>query len=237
MTHEMTRALTGRVVVVTGGFGAVGRALGAELLAAGARVALLDRSGAPATLADSDSTLLLGDVDLGMAGAPHAAMARVAERWQGIDALINVAGGFAWEPIAGGSLDTWDRMYAVNLRSAVAACQAALPHLLQRGAGRIVNVGAMSALKAGAGVGAYTAAKAGVMRLTEALAEELKDSRITVNSVLPAIVDTPANRADMPQADFSRWVSPAALARIVAFLLSDDAEPITGACLPVAGRA
>lgn len=232
----MARELAGRVVVVTGGFGAVGRALGAELRAGGARVALLDRSVAPDMGVDDD-TLLLGGVDLGAAGAAPAAAARVAERWGGIDALVNVAGAFAWEPIAGGSLDTWDRMYAVNLRSAVAACQAVLPHLLARGAGRIVNVGAMSALKAGAGVGAYTASKAGVMRLTESLADELKDRRITVNAVLPGIVDTAANRADMPDADVTRWVSPPALARIVAFLLSDDAEPLTGACLPVAGRA
>ena len=232
----MTRMLSGRVVVVTGGFGAVGRALGHELRAVGARVALLDRAAQPSDVVVDDGTLLLGGVDLGVAGAPRAALARVIERWGGIDALVNVAGAFAWEPIAEGSLDTWDRMYAVNLRSAVAASQAVLPHLLPRGAGRIVNVGAMSALKAGAGVGAYTASKAGVMRLTESLAEELKDKRITVNAVLPSIVDTPANRADMPDADFSRWVSPAALARIVAFLLSDDAEPLTGACLPVAGR-
>jgi NAD(P)-dependent dehydrogenase (short-subunit alcohol dehydrogenase family) len=233
----MAQMLAGRVVVVTGGFGAVGRALGAELRAGGAHVALLDRSAAPDTLAADADTLLLGGVDLGAAGAAQAAMARVVERWGGIDALVNVAGAFAWEPIADGSLDTWDRMYAVNLRSAVAACQATLPHLLRRGSGRIVNVGSMSALKAGAGVGAYTASKAGVMRLTESLAEELKDRRITVNAVLPSIVDTPANRVDMPDADFTRWVSPPALARVVTFLLSDDAEPLTGACLPVAGRA
>ena len=233
----MTRMLSGRVVVVTGGFGAVGRALGHELRAAGARVVLLDRAAEPADLGADEDILLLGGVDLGVAGAPRAALAHVAERWGGIDALVNVAGAFAWEPIADGSLDTWDRMYAVNLRSAVAATQAVLPHLLRRGAGRIVNVGAMSALRSGAGVGAYTASKAGVMRLTESLAEELKDKRITVNAVLPSIVDTSANRLDMPDADFSRWVSPAALARVVAFLLSDDAAPITGASLPVAGRA
>ncbi len=122
----------------------------------------------------------------------------------------------------------------MNLRSAVAASQALLPHL--DAGGRIVNIGALAALKAASGMGAYAASKAGVMRFTEALAEELKDRRITVNAVLPSIIDTPANRVDMPQADFDRWVTPQALSRVVAFLLSDDAAAITGACLPVVGR-
>src|ERR1700712_2134123 len=129
----MAGMLADRVVVVTGGFGAVGRALGSELRASGARVALLDRAAEPGSLVVDESTLLLAGVDLGAADAARSAMARVVERWGGIDALVNVAGAFAWEPVSEGSLDTWDRMYAANLRSAVAACQAALPHLLQRG--------------------------------------------------------------------------------------------------------
>ena len=122
----------------------------------------------------------------------------------------------------------------MNLRSAVAASQALLPHL--DAGGRIVNIGALAALKAARGMGAYAASKAGVMRFTEALAEELQDRRITVNAVLPSIIDTPASRADMPQADVDRWVTPQALGRVVAFLLSDDGATITGACLPVSGR-
>ncbi len=118
----------------------------------------------------------------------------------------------------------------------MAASKAALPHLLKHGNGRIVNVGAASALKAGAGVGAYTASKAGVMRMTEALAEELKDRGITVNAVLPSIIDTPPNRADMPKADFDRWVKPEQLADVIVFLLSDRASAITGALIPVVGR-
>src|SRR5690606_37346969 len=104
------------------------------------------------------------------------------------------AGGFAWEKVEGGSLDTWDKLYQMNLRTAVAATQAALPHLPD--GGRIINIGANGAVKAGAGMGAYAASKAGVMRLTEALAEELKPRGITVNALLPSIIDTPANRAD-----------------------------------------
>jgi NAD(P)-dependent dehydrogenase (short-subunit alcohol dehydrogenase family) len=127
-------------------------------------------------------------------------------------------------------------MFATNVRTALLASQAALPHLLARGRGRIVNVGANAAAHAGLGMGAYAASKSAVARLTEAMAEEFKDRGITVNAVLPSILDTPANRADMPKADPSRWVSPAALAQVIVFLLSDAAAPITGALIPVKGR-
>jgi NAD(P)-dependent dehydrogenase (short-subunit alcohol dehydrogenase family) len=230
----MALALQDRVFVITGGFGSLGRALAAVLGERGARVALLDRAPVPADLADTERRLALGQVDLAADGAAQIALAQIAQRWQRIDGLVNVAGGFAWQTLGEGSLETWDRLYAMNLRSAVAASQAVLPHL--GSGGRIVNVGAMGALKAAAGMGAYAASKAGVMRLTEALAEELKDRGVTVNAVLPSIIDTPANRADMPTAAFDRWVTPTALSRVVAFLLSDDAAAITGACIPVAGR-
>jgi NAD(P)-dependent dehydrogenase (short-subunit alcohol dehydrogenase family) len=230
----MSLALHDRVVVVTGGFGALGRALGSVLTEQGARVALIDRAQPTPRLASDERTLFVGGADLGDEDAARAAFAQVLQRWQRIDGLINVAGGFAWEAVVGGHLATWDRLYAMNLRSAVAASQAALPHM--KDGARIVNIGAMAAVKAAAGMGAYAASKAGVMRFTEALAEELKDRGITVNAVLPSIIDTPANRADMPKAEFERWVTPAALGRIVAFLLSDDAAAITGTCLPVAGR-
>jgi len=107
---------------------------------------------------------------------------------------------------------------------------------LQSGGGRIVNVGAMAAMKAAAGMGAYAASKAGVAQLTEALADELKDQRITVNAVLPSTLDTPKNRLDMPQADFTRWVTPAQAAEVIAFLVSDKASAVTGALIPLTGR-
>ncbi|MES2959663.1 MAG: SDR family NAD(P)-dependent oxidoreductase [Pseudomonadota bacterium] len=230
----MTLSLQDRVFVVTGGFGALGRALATVLEERGACVALLDRAPAAAGLAETPRRLLLAGVDLGAEGATQGALAQVDQRWQRIDGLVNVAGGFAWEALTDGALDTWDRQYAMNLRSAVAASQAALPHL--KAGGRIVNIAALAALKAAAGMGAYAASKAGVMRFTEALAEELKERDITVNAVLPSIIDTPANRADMPKADFARWVTPQALSHVVAFLLSDEAAAITGACVPVTGR-
>jgi NAD(P)-dependent dehydrogenase (short-subunit alcohol dehydrogenase family) len=126
-------------------------------------------------------------------------------------------------------------MYAINLKTAVCACKAALAHLPADG-GRIVNVGAAATAKAGTGMGAYAASKAGVAKLTEALAEELKDKGINVNAVLPTVIDTPANRADMPKADFTRWVDPRALADVIVFLSSHAARAITGASILVAGK-
>jgi NAD(P)-dependent dehydrogenase (short-subunit alcohol dehydrogenase family) len=230
----MDLPLAERVVVVTGGFGVLGRAVASVLLERGARVALLDRSAVTAGLEASDRLLLIGGLDAADTGAVQQALMQVLQHWQRLDGLVNVAGGFAWESVAGGGLATWDRLYTMNLRSAVAASQAVLAHL--QSGGRIVNIAAAAALKAASGMGAYAASKAGVMRFTEALAEELKDRGITVNAVLPSIIDTPANRADMPDADATRWVSPEALGRVIAFLLSDDAAAITGACLPVTGR-
>ncbi|MGH6992781.1 MAG: SDR family oxidoreductase, partial [Caulobacteraceae bacterium] len=151
----------------------------------------------------------------------------------GIDALINLAGGFLFEKIEGGTAESFERMYRINLATCANMCRAALPHLVRTG-GRIVNVGAGGAVKAGAGMAAYGAAKSGVHRLTEALAAELK-GKVAVNAVLPSIIDTPANRADMPRADFSRWVAPADLAKAIAFLASDEARAVTGALLAVDG--
>ncbi len=225
--------LATRRVLVTGGLGTLGRALGHLLAARGAQVVLLDR--APAEIVHG-MVGVLGGVDLADEAETQAALAEAGRLMGGLNALVNVAGGFRWEKLDGGSLATWDTMYAMNLRSAVAATRAALPMLRAGAPSAIVNVGALAAVKAGVGMAAYAASKAGVARLTEALAEELKDEAVRVNAVLPSILDTPANRADMPDADASRWVSTPQLAAVVAFLLSDDAAAVTGACIPVAGR-
>ncbi len=225
-----------KVVAVTGGFGALGSAVVAALRAQGARVAVIDRAQAPADAGDEADRLLLGGVDVGAPDAAEAVFARTVAHFGGLDALVNIAGTYRWEPVAEGDLSTWDLLYRINLGTAVAAIKAALPHLLARGAGRIVNIGALGALNAGAGNGPYAASKAGVHKLTEALAAELKDRGIQVNAVLPSIIDTPANRADMPNADFTRWVAPAAIADVIVFLLSPAARALTGALIPVAGR-
>jgi NAD(P)-dependent dehydrogenase (short-subunit alcohol dehydrogenase family) len=238
-THDLHH----RRIVVTGGFGALGRSVGTLLGGRGAKVLLLDRSAEAPGATWPDGVQALGGVDLADEAATRAAMDDAARRLGGLDGLVNVAGGFAWETLDGGSVATWSRMFDMNLRTAVLASQAALPHLLaaldasDAMPSAIVNVGALAAARPTAsGMGAYTASKAGVARLTEAMAEEFKLRGLRVNAVLPSILDTPANRADMPDAAFDRWVKPEALARVVAFLLSREAEAVTGALVPVAGR-
>jgi NAD(P)-dependent dehydrogenase (short-subunit alcohol dehydrogenase family) len=228
--------LSGKVVAVTGGFGSLGAAVAKTAMAAGAKVALIDRAENSKAPPDVSQALALGGVDLGSADSARQAIAQIIARFGRLDALVNVAGGFRWEKVEGAGIDTWDQLYQMNVRTAVNASQAALPHLLANANGRIVNVGALAATKAGAGMGAYAASKAGIAKLTEALAEELKDRAVTVNAVLPSIIDTPVNRADIPNADFSRWVKPEQIADLIVFLLSDRARAITGALIPIAGR-
>ena len=229
-------SLAGKRIAITGAFGSLGAAVVLAALEAGAQVAAIDRTDAPPAGMDLGDAKRFGGVDLSDTAQAKNAIDAAAKALGGLDALVNIAGTFRWETLADGTLDTWDLLYKVNLRSAVAASKAALPHLRKNGSGRIVNIGAGAAAKAGAGMGAYAASKAGVARLTEALAEELKDERITVNAVLPSIIDTPPNRADMPKADFDRWVKPGQLADVIVFLLSDRAAAVTGALLPVSGR-
>ena len=227
-------SLTGKRVAITGAFGSLGTAVAQAALAAGAKVAAIDRADAPGAGVDLGDAQRFGGVDLADDGVAKAVLAAAAEALGGLDALVNIAGTFRWETLADGNPGTWDFLYRINLRTAVAASKAALAHLPD--GGRIVNIGAASALKAGAGMGAYAASKSGVMRFTESLAEELKARGITVNALLPSIIDTPPNRQDMPKADFDKWVKPAQLADVIVFLLSDRASAITGALIPVVGR-
>ena len=231
--------LRGKVIAVTGGFGALGLAVANAAVNQGAHVALIDRAASPVPTelpAQLSAALLLGGVDLTEFDAAQRAIAAVAHRYGGLDALINIAGAFRWQTLADGDLSSWDLLYEINLKTAVVTSKSALPHMRKRGGGRIINIGAAAATKAAAGMGAYASAKAGVAKLTESLAEELKDEGINVNAVLPSIIDTPANRRDMPAADYSRWVTPEAVADVIIFLASNAARAITGALLPVVGR-
>ncbi|APR38879.1 SDR family NAD(P)-dependent oxidoreductase [Paraburkholderia sp. SOS3] len=229
--------LQGTIVAVTGAFGALGLVTARVLAQRGAQVALLGRGAAPATLPrELAHACVVDHVDLTDPQAAEVAVATIVGRFGALNALVNVAGGFRWETIAGGSADSWDQLFDSNVKTALNASKAALAQLTAGGAGRIVNLGALAALKAGTGMGAYTASKSAVMRLTEALADELKDKGVTVNAILPSIIDTPQNRADMPEADFARWVTPEQIAGVIAFLLSQDAQCVTGALIPVAGR-
>ena len=234
MAGSLQVNLSEKVIAVTGAFGALGAAVGTVLEGYGARVAHLDHAAAAA--GSPVGSLAFGGIDLADESAATTVMNRIVQATGQLDGLVNIAGGFRFETLDGGTLETWDAMYRMNLRTAVCCCKAALPHLLKRGSARIVNVGALGAVKAGAGMGAYAASKAGVAKLTEALAEELKDRGITVNAVLPSTMDTARNRIDMPNADFGRWVKPGAMGEVIAFLMSEAAGIVTGALIPVTGR-
>jgi NAD(P)-dependent dehydrogenase (short-subunit alcohol dehydrogenase family) len=225
--------MDGKIVVVTGASGALGKVVVAVALARGAKVAGIDH--AATTIKATTDRIEFGGVDLTDATEAKKAIDAAASHFGRLDALINIAGGFAFETTTEGDPKTWQRMYALNVLTALNASRSAIPHLAASGAGRIVNIGAMGAIQAGAGMGPYAASKAGVHRLTEALAAEWK-GKITVNAVLPSIIDTAANRASMPDADFAKWVRPEELADVILFLASDAASAVTGALLPVNGR-
>lgn len=224
-------SLQGKPCIVTGGFGALGSAVAEHLESLGCKIARIDRAYAP-----DGGGAAFGGVDLANADAAKHAIDDAARALGGLYALINIAGAFRWETVADGDIATWDFLYTANVKSAVCATKAALPHLAANGSGRVINIGAGAATKAAAGMGPYAASKAGVARFTEALAEEKKGQGITVNAILPSIIDTPANRADMPKADFAKWVKPEQIAALIAFLLSDEAAAITGALVPISGR-
>jgi 3-oxoacyl-[acyl-carrier protein] reductase len=223
----------GKVIVITGCSGALGKVVADAAIARGSKVAGIDRAavngGATADRIEFDG------VDLTDSEQALRAVDAAAAHFGRLDALVNIAGAFAFETIADGDSKTWQHLYAINVTTALNTSRAAIPHLVASGAGRIVNIGATGALQAGAGMGAYAASKAAVHRLTEALASELK-GKVTVNAVLPSTIDTPANRRDMPKADFATWVTAQELANVILFLASDAASGVTCALLPVRGR-
>ena len=228
-----------RVAVITGGFGALGQVVAAAAIEHGFNVAVLGHTAEPsADLAKrlGPNALFLGGVDLADEAAATKAVGEVMSRFGRIDALLNIAGGFRWIKIEDSRSADLEFLFRMNVQTTVNAVRAALPALKASPSARIVNVGALAAEKATAGMGPYSASKAAVLRLTEALAEELKDAGVTVNAVMPSIIDTAQNRADMPKADFSRWVAPTDLAEVMLFLASEKARAVTGALIAVRGR-
>lgn len=223
--------MAGHSVIITGGFGVLGSAVAAAFAATGDRVARVDFASSPSE--PLDGALDIGGVDLTEQAAAARVVTRVAEAFGSIDILINIAGGFVWQPLAEGGEDTWNRMFAMNAVTCVNMIRATLPQLTASKRAHIVNIGALGARDAAAGMGPYAASKGAVHRLTESLAEELKGQDITINAVLPSIIDTPANRRDMPQANFAEWVQPAAIADVILFLASPAARAISGALIPV----
>lgn len=232
----------GRVVIVTGAAGNLGRAVVQAFAAQGARLALVDLD--PKPLESVRQSLPAGcessafAADLMDPAAVERMAAGVAERFGRVDVLANIAGGFTMGPPLHETPDKdWDFMLNLNTRTVFNCCRAVVPRMLAAGAGRIVNVSARSATRGAGHMGPYCASKAAVITLTESLADELKDSGINVNCILPGTVDTPQNRAAMPDQDHGRWVPLDALADVVLFLASDAARAITGAAVPVYGRS
>lgn len=231
--------LSGRVAIVTGGAGALGGAVTSRLLGDGASVAIpleLASHGDPLRerLAPSARDRLFMDVvdatDLdAMTGFADAA----ARRHRRVDILVALVGGFAGGALIETDRATWDRMLAMNLTATFVAARAVVPHMVAAGRGRVVTIGSRAVVPPGPGFVAYTTAKAGVIAFTQALARELQPHGITVNSILPSTMDTPANRAAMPDSDRSGWVPVESVADVIAFLVSDRSAHVSGALLPV----
>ena len=230
--------MTDQVVLVTGAAGNVGRALAVLLAGQGVRVAALDRAGTALLdgVADPAPHLPLAGVDLLDPAACTAAIAQVIARYGRLDGVAHTVGGFAMAPLAESGAEFFDRMLRINLISTVNLYQAAVAAMRPAGRGSLVAIGALAGQKAPAGMAAYAAAKGAVLRLTESLADELKSTGIRVNAVLPSTIDTPQNRASMPDADPAPWVKPEEVAAAMAFLLSAAAAGVPGALLPVTGR-
>jgi NAD(P)-dependent dehydrogenase (short-subunit alcohol dehydrogenase family) len=220
---------TDKVVLVTGAAGALGRAVVEHFAADGARIAQLD-------VVEIDNGHFSATPDLTDAAACQSAVDAVRRELGTIDVLANIAGGFAMgETVAETSAETWDFLMGLNAQSVLNMARTVVPVMLEQGNGRIINIGAGAGQKGMARMGAYSASKSVVIRLTEAMADELKTEGINVNCILPSVIDTERNRADMPDADFSAWVTPVAMAKVVAFLASEAATPIHGAAIPVSG--
>ncbi|HEX5504054.1 MAG TPA: SDR family NAD(P)-dependent oxidoreductase [Thermomicrobiales bacterium] len=239
--------LAGKVIAVTGGTGALGGAVVGGLLDAGAGVAVV--GGQVEKVAALVADLAAGARAAGERVAGFAAdltdeeqvasaFAGAVGHFGGLDGLAALAGGYAGgTPVGETELATWRGQQDLNLTTAFLCCRAAVPHLAARGGGAIVTVGSRPALHGAPSVAAYSAAKAGVLRLTEALAAELGDQNIAVNCILPGVIDTPANRAAMPRARHDRWVAPDAIAAVVRWLLGPEARIVSGAAIPVYGRS
>ena len=221
----------GKKVAVTGAAGNLGQAVATAFLAEGATAILIDRVKASIDGAVPDSTTALV-VDLTDAQATRAAFDNLGP----VDVLCNVAGGFDMgTPVAELEVEQWERMFDINARTAINASRAAIPGMVGNGGGAIVNVSAKAALAGGATMAPYSASKSVVIRLTESMAAELKSQRINVNCVLPTALNTPENRAAMPNADASKWVDPSDLAAVILFLASPAARAVHGAAIPVSG--
>ncbi|MCW2573674.1 MAG: uncharacterized protein JWO88_3732 [Frankiales bacterium] len=225
-------------VLITGACGNLGRAVAAAFASRGRRLALLDRDAGQLNSAfgPDDAKRITLACDLLDADSVKAAVQRVTDDFGPVGVLCNIAGGFRMgEPVHETSDATWDFLLGLNAKSVLHAARAIVPAMLAAGRGSIVNIGAGAAARGGANMGAYSASKSAVARLTESMSAELREKGINVNCVLPTIIDTPENRKDMPGVDPGRWVAPADLAEVIVFLASPAARAVHGASVPVSG--
>jgi len=232
-----------QVVMVTGAAGNLGKQTAMSFYKAGAKLAVID-------LKREIIVDVFGDIIPEGENCYYAAanlmdeqsvaetVKKVMDRYGRIDVLANIAGGFAMgTPVHETATKTWDFMLNLNARTVFLVSRAVVPHMLEQGQGKIINIGARAALSGSADMASYVVSKSAVIRLTESMAEELKNDHINVNCILPGTIDTERNRADMPKADFSKWVTPQAIADVIQFLASDSARAINGASIPVYGRS
>jgi NAD(P)-dependent dehydrogenase (short-subunit alcohol dehydrogenase family) len=234
---------TDRVALVTGAAGNLGFATATAFQRAGARTVLVDRSTErlraryPAVI-DAPDNELAGGVDLTNPTAATDIAERAQRRFGRLDVLVNTVGTFrGGDPVHLDDLTNWEVLFRINVMTAVHACRAVIPFMLKQGAGKIINVASRGALAGDGGFSAYSASKCAILRLTESLADELKGNGINVNCVLPGTIDTPQNRKALPKANHAKWIDPAAIADVIAFLASDAARAVNGASVPVFGKA
>lgn len=239
--EQQGNARTQKVRLVAGGTGALGRAVSLAFLREGATVVVTYRAQAElddlVQAAAAHASRLEGHrVDATDEAATRQLAEDVVRRHGQIDALVNAVGGYAGG-VSLAELDTkvLDRLLALNFRSGYALARAVLPAMLRQHRGSIVNTAAKAALEHAPGAAAYAASKAAALALMNSLAAEVSGTGVRVNSVLPSVIDTPANRKAMPKADFAKWPKPEEIARVIVFLCSDDAEVIHGAAIPVYG--
>ena len=234
--------LQNRVAIVTGAVGNLGTATANLFQQVGAKTVLVDRSHdrvreAFKNIADSPDHLLAGGIDLSDAAPLGKLIEQTLGKFGRVDALVNTVGGYrGGKPVHEADLADWDFLFNINVRTTLLCCRAVIPQMLRQSRGTIINVASRDGLSGSAGYAAYSASKSAVLRLTESLASELKASDINVNCIMPGTIDTPQNRAAVPNGDFSTWVAPEAIADVIAFLASDAARAINGAALPVFGK-
>lgn len=230
----MSENLAGQVALVTGANGGLGAFVSSSLMAAGATVVGIARSIAAGE--PHDSRYYPVSADLTDPEEVRSLVARLAAQFQKIDVLVHVMGGFAGGATISETDDaTWRKMMDLNLNAAFYVLRVVVPVMREAGYGRIVAIGSRQAVQPAAGVGAYSASKSALVSLVQTVAVENKDKNIRANVILPGTMDTPANRAAMPKANFERWVKPAHVAELVVLLASDAGGDITGAAIPVYG--